>query len=664
MTIRCYRMVAILAVGLLASATRAQGPAPRPFGSLGGVRVSRAQATAASQLARHVLGTLAEDRSLVRQPTHVALVRTLMERLNRTWPLESAPPAVLIEKRLMQAFVTLYLPSGGELSAGGNGESLAEAVVDASVLIARNPKYAIAGFSRLAQIRIALDVTVFEVPYMVNLAEPFLYSFRPGIDGLVYENGDQQGIVLPWEASRRAWDLRYKKPGEKEVYEARAARSPEDVKAAVFRTLVERAGSQMGTWRTPAARVLRFEVQSFVEPAPGGKGTVIALYRTGPLVRHESLTDGDVATAALAAADYLARTTNKDKEVRDGFDPLRNQWVEDFSGPRQAIVAAALARYHRTSRQAWMLRAARTLTGPLVQGLRRGTFKDASGAERPCAWIGQPLKAPLADSAGVLVGLAEVQRAAPDDRVLQAITRLANTLLMSQNDDGSFNQYFIPGTSKDLVAKDAEDLRGESLCLLAMARAFEQTGREDVLRAARKTAEYLAFRREKKLGQTEPKGVDDPVLVEAMAALDIQLGNDALVQYAARCAGVLVEEQLTDASQSHLDELGGFLQGVTYPDAEYTSFCLRSLASLEKMAARIEAESPSRYAQLGLAVPRERAKGAARRARAFLVGLQYTPQNLFYSGAAQVAIGGFRHSAYDSRISTVAVANFLLAAAK
>jgi hypothetical protein len=664
MTIRWYRIAAILAVGLLASATRAQAPAGRPFGSLGGVRVSCAQATVASRLARHVLRTLAEDRTLARQPTHVALVHTLMERLKRKWPLEPAAPKVLIEKRPMQAFVTLYSPSGGELSAGGNGESLAEAIVDATVLLARNPKYAIAGFSRLAQVRIALDVTVFEVPFMVNLAEPFLYSFRPGIDGLVYENGDQQGIVLPWEAGRRAWDLRYKKPGEEEVYEARPARSPEDVKAAVFRTLVERAGSQMGAWRTPAARVLRFEVQSFVEPVAGGKGPVIALYRTGPLVRHESLTDGDAAVAAMAAADYLARTTNKDKEIRGGFDPLRNRWVDDFNGPRQAIVAAALARYHRTGRQAWMLRAAKTLAVPLVQALRRGKFKDPSGRERSCAWIGEPLKAELADSAQVLVGLAEVQRAAPDDRVLQAITQLADTLLLSQNGDGSFNQYFVPGTSKDLVARDTENLRGESLCLLAMARAFEQTGREDVLRAARKTAEYLAFRREKKLGQAESVGVDDPILVEAMAALDVQLGNDALVRYAARCAGALVDKQLTDASQSYLDELGGFLEGVTYPDAEYTSFCLRSLRSLEQMAARIEAESPSRYALLGLAVPRERARAAARRARAFLMGLQYTPQNLFYTGTAKVAVGGFRHSAYDSRISTIAVANFLLAAAK
>ena len=121
---------------------------------------------------------------------------------------------------------------------------------------------------------------------------------------------------------------------------------------------------------------------------------------------------------------------------------------------------------------------------------------------------------------------------------------------------------------------------------------------------------------------------------------------------------------MTDPTQYLRDELGGFRLRYSYPEAEHSAFCLRGLRAMERLATQIEKSAPSRFSRLGLAATRDRMREASRRTEAFLLGLQYTPANLFYAPTAATAAGGFRQSAYDSQIFTVAVCNFLLAEAK
>lgn len=665
-------------------------PAARAFGGVGGIELSRAEAAQAVALVRHVFGLAESDASIQRMPTPEAVAHALTLRFKDAWPLKEPASPVFQEARPMQVFVTLYRANGTELGGEGAGDSLTEALSGAAAALAADARYRAGQFHRPAEVRVALDLTVTLVPYMANLAEPFLYSFRPGLDGLVYENVAQRSVTLPWEAVRRSWDLKFRraesdktgKPAEGDkaapsggadktekgdktdkVEEFRPARSPEDIKAAVFAALVERAGTTMSAYRTPAARVLRFQSQSFVETALGG-GDVLALYRTGPLVRAESLTEAEISTAVGLAADYLARSPNQDREVRDAYDPLRDQWQDDYSAARQAMTAAALAAQSRTAKQDWMLRAARTLSAEIVKGLRRQTLKTSGGQDFSCAYVGEAGRAELVRTAQVLACLATVEGVGPEEPTRAAIVELANSLLVSQQADGSFKVFFAPGTAADLVGKDAEDLRGESLSLLALALAYERTQSQELLAAARKTAEYLVFEREKKLGRKEPRGLADPYLVEALAILDGLLVNDAFVSYAAGCAAAIREKQIVDATQAHRDELGGFRLIASYPDAEYSSFCLRGLRAMERLADRIETAAATRFTKLGLAATRDRARESARQAEAFLVGLQYTPANLFYAATAPIAAGGLRQSAYDTRVSTIAVCNFLLAESK
>jgi len=628
---------------------------------IGGVRLSRAEAAVAANLVRHTLKTVGSDASLKRQPTHAALVHALTNRFAETWPLAESRPKVFGEPRRMQVFVTLYAPGGADLSAEGRGTSLLGAVIDAACSLQRSARYGLEGFDRLTQVRVSLDLTVIQLPYRVNVAEPFLYSMRPGLDGLVYENADQRGVVLPWEAVRRSWELRFRTPEGGDAPQTRPARTPEDVKKAVFRSLLERAGQQPTTWRGPLARVLKFDVQSFVEDRPGGGSGVVQLYRTGVPVRAESMMPDDVAAAAKLATDYLARTPDRAHRVREAYDPLRGQWDERLDPGRQAVVTSAVARLCRSAKQEWMLRATRRLSGWLVRGLKRGTFKGRDGKERPCAYVLVEAKPQMAAIAQVLVGLCEVQQTDPAEDTRDAIRLLAGTLVAAQYPDGAFGLHFMPAADEKVVGKDREDVRGESLSLLALARAFEVTGDQELLKAARAGAEYMVFRREKKLGRSEPVGIADPYLIEALAVLDRYLANDGFVRYAATCAEAIVKTQASDASRHYLDELGGFLGGTTYPDAEYSSFCLRGLKAFLRLAAAVEASAPERYRKASLALTRERASQSVTRAEAFLLGLQYTESNTFYVGEPAVALGGLRHSACDARVSTIAVANFLLA---
>jgi hypothetical protein len=682
-------VVAALAAG--PSAARAQ---EAPVAELGGVRLSRAEAGAAAALARQVLGMIDAETGLRQAPSRQALVATIGERLKEKWPLAEPAPKIFKELRHTAVFVTLYGPNGADLTGEGRGTSVLAAVVDAACGLARSPRYRAEGFDRLAGMRLALDLTVAERPFITNLAEPFLYSMQLGVDGLIYQNADQRGVLLPWEATRRAWEMRFTRSDSGAAEEMQPARTIEDIKRAVFRSLLDRAGAHPATWRSPAAAVLRFQTQSFVEDRAAGGAEMVELYRVAPLVRPESLAAEDLSRAARLAADYLARVPDQAETARDGFDPLRNQWTGEFLAARQALVVQALARLYGAEKQPWMLRAAQGLARrllleappggvnqPVVQtGVRQATFKSRDGTNRKCAYLVAGPRSELAATAQAVLALAELRAVepassrqggdrpagGPKDESLEQLKLLANTLLVSQKEDGSFGAFFAPATAENILGGNEENVRGESLDLLALARAYEATRDEDYLKAARAAAEYLVFKREQKFGRAPGapgQGMADPYLIEALALLDKHLVNDGCARYAAGCAEAVMDSQLTDASRYLLDELGGFA-GAAEPDTEYASFCLRGLRALERWSARLETEAPERYQKLGLATVRDSAARAARRAEAFLLGMQYTSANTFYAPEGAIAVGGLRYTPCDGRASTIAAANLVLAEGK
>jgi len=638
-------------------------------GNIGGVRLKDQEAAVSVAVVRHVLQTLETDTSLGKLPSRKALIQAVGRQLLVAWPLEARPPKVLVDERSMQVFLTLYGPRGVSLTAEGRGNTLLAALVDASTNLPRDVRYRGDGFNRLKEVRISLDVTVYRLPYMQNLAEPFLYSMRPGIDGLVYENADQRGTVLPWEAIRRGWEMHFIRRAETEKKEARPARLPADVKKAVFRSLLDRAGAGTATWRGPAARVLRFETQRFVERHPGGLGdpglagggsTIVAIYRTGPLVDYEQLTGPQIASAVTLATDYLARTLVGEQQVRASYDPLRDQWKAEFDAPRQALAVRALVRLYALRKEQWMLRAAQSACSELLKPIKQVVVADAGGTKRPCAFVVSGLKSQVTWTAQALLAVADLQAVAEDKATATALRHMTNTLLVAQRKDGAFETYFAPGTSEQLGLANSEDLEGESLALLALVRAYEVLKDESLLASARRSADYLVFERERRLGRGEAAGLGDIHLIEALQMLDTHLANDAYARYAGLCAKVILKSQATQPARYLDDQVGGWPTGNHF-ESESASFNLRGLIAARRLAERIGKLSPERSKRLKLGSLAEQTARAVRMAEAFLVNLQYTPANGFYVAQPRIASGGIRFSATDSRISTVAVCNFLLA---
>ncbi|MBN2581920.1 MAG: hypothetical protein JXL80_02555 [Planctomycetes bacterium] len=655
----------LVALGALAATARAQGD-DLLGGRVGGVRLSDDEATSAIRLVRRTLEMLEADRSLKDLQPRQKQIQALADRVKASWPKDAPLPQVVLQERPMQVFVTLYNPGGGDLTAEGRGNSLLAALIDGAANLPRGARYQSEGFSRLAAVRIHLDVTVYRLPYMQNLAEPFLYSMRPGLDGLVYENGDLRGTVLPWEAVRRAWQMHFVQVGEEERQaEARDARLPEDVKKAVFRSLLDRAGAQPTTWRGPVARVLRFETQSFVERAAGGKtapgqAAVVALYRTGPLTDAEKLTDADVAEAVRTGTDFLARAITPEGQVNASYDPLRDQWLVGPDASRQALAVRALSSLYRARKEAWVIRAAQSAAGVLLKSVKEGVVTDRAGAQQQCAFVFAGLKSEVAWTSQALVALADLNAVAPDKATETTVRQMAVALLAAQDPDGSFPVYFTTGTTGESAVKNSEDLQGESLAVLALVRAFDVLKDEALLRAAQRSADYLVFERERRIGRRQGTGLPDVPLVEALDRLDELLPNEAYARYARLCSEQILAQQASEPARYLDDEVGGFPSGQLF-DSESTAYNLRGLVAARRLAARNRKANAERYAQLKLDLLERESGRAIRLAEAFLANLQYRPESSFYIAQPAVASGGLRYSATDARISTVTMLNFLLA---
>jgi len=659
----------LAALGPATASAIAQQDAADPLGGRGGgVRLKTDEAAVAVALVRCALERLEADRSLKNLQPRAAQIRAVADAARAAWPQTSPLPDVVLQQRPMQVFVTLYLPTGADLTAEGRGDSLLAALMDAAVNLPRTPRYQTDGFHRLADVRIHLDVTVYRLPYMQNVADPFLYSMRPGLDGLVYENGDLRGTVLPWEAVRRAWQMHFIQLGEGEAERPTAprdARLPEDVKKAVFRELLNRAGAQPATWRGPGARVLRFETQSFVERAPGGRTqdgqpSVAALYRMGPVVDAETMTEADLAAALRNAADYLARALSAEGAVNASYDPLRDQWLAAPDASRQAMAIRALARLHGARREAWIVRAAQAVAATLMKSVKEGVVTGIDGTKRPCAFVFVGLKSEVAWTSQALVALADLHGLAPDKATETTVRQMAVALLAAQQKDGSFQVYFDTDAAGDKGVRNSEDLEGESLAVLALVRAYDLLGDETCLRAAQRGAEYMVFHRERRIGRRQDTGLPDVALIEALDRLDVLLPSDALARYGRLCGEEIIARQADEPARYLDDEFGGFPNAMMF-DSESAAYHLRGLAAARRLAARLRADAPQRYTLLKFDEFEPRADRAARRAEAFLLNHQYRPESSFYAVQPPVAVGGLRFSVTDSRISTVAVLNFLLA---
>ncbi len=564
-------------------------------------------------------------------------------------------------------YLSIYAPNGFKQTAEGRGRTVRGAVLDAISSMMSSPHWVDQKLAaNVGRLRIGYDLVVGLEPYIANIAEPFLYSFRPGLDGLIYENGSARSVLVPWEAVRQAWVATYARLDDVEAYEQRPVYGQQELKQTTFRALVQRASMTMSTYQTPAARVLRFRAQMFIDREVGGRsGEPLVLYRVGPLYRSEDLSERLLQSAIDRSIEYLSRAPDRNGIVRDGYDPLRLVWSGSggLRADQQALCIQAMSRLYQSRKQKWMLQGANLLMDTLLGGMRGVRVEGLDKQLRQTAYVNYEGQSQAAWHAQVLIGVAALQDVSPTEDKKSLIKNLANTLLSVQKSDGSFMLFFGPGTNEALMKEDREDVHGASLNLLALVRAAEILEDASLMERARLSADYLVFKREKALGNEKTEGVPDVHLIEALDSMDRHEVNDAYIAYARQCVAQLLVRQVFDRIRTPADELGGFAQDGMV-DTQLTAFSLRGLQAANRMASRVKGLSAERYEKLNLKQMDSVALQAGEHAMAYMLGMQYTPENSFYVEEARVASGGFRHSVYDSRISTVTVATWLLSQAE
>jgi len=96
----------------------------------------------------------------------------------------------------------------------------------------------------------AIEVSVLSVPeeIVAKTPEEVLRKVKVGRDGLIIEYGYSSGLLLPQVPVEWNWDAE-----------------------EFLGHLCEKAGLPKNMWKSPSARIKRFEAQIFYEEAPGGK---------------------------------------------------------------------------------------------------------------------------------------------------------------------------------------------------------------------------------------------------------------------------------------------------------------------------------------------------------------------------------------------------------
>ena len=342
--------------------------------------------------------------------------------------------------------------------------------------------------------------------------------------------------------------------------------------------------------------------------------------------------------AAIAAGDWLVRTQRDDGEFAYTYDPIENEFSQKgYSYVRHAGVVWSLIVLHRRTGDEAYLRCAE-------RGLRR--MEQVTQWEGPVAYVVSRNSAPLGGAALAAVAYLALEK--PTHLQRRTAAGLGEMILRLLGDDGRFRSHYP--VKPPLETKEIRSVYYPGEALLALTRLYAQTRDPKWLQAARKAGRYLATRRDRDFGYTEPPpdhwyviAVAElaPLLRERAAAADADerdaLSADAIVltDYAFKVSDVLVAGQITAARARYPEYEGG---GDNYDPPRSAPAATRgeALTAVCRLAD-------------GLGQPRERYLGVLRGYARFVLRLQHGPGASSVFPEPENAIGCFAASPADPR---------------
>ncbi len=300
-----------------------------------------------------------------------------------------------------------------------------------------------------------------EAPVPLRPEAALAISFVPGRDGFAVTLGDRTEYLTPDELlSRQAYDKGVEVP-------SLGFKAGVDVTLALA-ILADRFGRTVPDL-LERARIRRIRV---VRSIPGESPPRV--------VTADTITDGDVRDAAIAAARFLARGVDAQGRFRYLIDAPTNQTLPGYDWPRHAgatyFLAQAAALSHDPEIEGAALRGAAWL---------RDRAMVACGPHR-C--IGDERVVDIGSTALAIIAFVQIAQAKLDPGYAAIVPELTAFLRAQQRPDGEFMHEYDRSERRPI---DVQLLYYTGEASLALARASAQLGDPRDLAAASRALAHL-----------------------------------------------------------------------------------------------------------------------------------------------------------------------------
>jgi len=509
---------------------------------------------------------------------------------------QGAEPAFgpgLAESADAPVFVTVFAPGAPAVRACGRKGTLAGGVRDAAAQVRER---AAAGLNA-DELRVRIDVLQEALPFPEQQRMAFAQV----------QIGEPAGVALQ-SGGRQFWFL----PADIVDYQAAT-------NDAVLLLLCRQAGLEPMRWRSPGLRMWRLRTVGFVNSEPGSRYCLESPRGLVPL-REPGV--ARLLRACRLGAGYLLRVQQTDGTFvtyRDAATGLRGGCG---SAAEQAVAAGALAMQGELRPNAEYPPACyRCLSSAMAS-------TDTDAANPRMAFTRRQevcnIAFELETSAQVLEALCRYRRTSGLAEPDAWIASLAEFLLFMQRDDGLFElAYDGRSGERSNPGPNADSPVPQAKAATALLLAHRELAVPKYLAAAQRALAALRVRQAAR--ETPCEAREARWLAAALREAAPLLPGQGCVEWLGRLAAARRKAQLL-AGDVPADDLVGATLGRFPPAAQATADDLVVFAS----ACMIDA--PDRAENLA----------AARRAAAWLMHVQYLPENSYYLPDPDAAAGGLR----------------------
>ena len=542
------------------------------------------------------------------------LLRLFLETLrnpDQEQPPGNTPP---ICRKPLQAtvFATVYAPGRENLRKRARERTLIESVRRLAQDLRESSEYRRRGFSEASDLRARIDVITGETPLSVTRRQQFAGIGIGRPHGVALRDPDKPGIFLPDDfAAHRALNHRQ-----------------------MLNAVCRQGELAPGDWRKSKHGISVLKAESFVS-SPSEPEKTISLHRGLPLVTEASAPGVDRALTYLTAFTSRMLTPHSG-DFSASYNASTGMRSPGRSVQMHALAVASLARYGQSGtavEREQMLHACRTALARLVRHVKAFPDDDSIAFVQ----AGQDASSPsIVATAAVLRAFCEHRRRASDEEWDTLIGRLANFLLLVQDETGRFAPPAAAdsgsgGDEQKDERQPAEGLRFAVRQLRgarALGAAFGVLGEPGHLLGTQRAVEAVR---------------ENPALLEhpragrlfnlAIWELSDDLPTSRYLALVSRATSPLLTRQIADQDAPAPDLAGGALRAFP-PDTTATAADMGAFMAAWMLNER-NGEAADKYFA-------GRCRRSARRAARFLLQFQFDRESSYYVAQPSDALGGIR----------------------